>query len=134
MEDEIKLLVCFVLSVLCLVDIVLKFKKGFLVEEIRDWGFISPVYLVIIGGISIYIVGWVGWLLLIISSFCATDLVRFRHTLDKPGEDIKSKNYRLLQVKQLQAYLVIVSELICCGYVLANLLKFANIVLNDLLV
>lgn len=133
MEYEIKFIVCFVLSVLFLSDILLKFrfKPGHLLEDIGIWGILSPVYLAIMGGISIFVVGWVGWLLLVVASFCATDLVRFRHTLDKPGEDAKERNYRLLQVKQFQAYLLVVSELICCGYTVSHIFGLFNTVLSN---
>ena len=127
MYDVLNLALAATLSIMFIVDIILKFKKGFLLEKLRDWGFLSPVYLCFMGGLSIYIVGFVGWLLLVVSALVSTNLVRFRHVIDLPNaqDDAVARNCRLLQSLEIQAYALVVSELICCGFVVTKFFGFS---------
>lgn len=133
LQDSVKIVVCFVVSVLLLLDIIFKFRKGVLVENLRGWGLLSPVYLSIIGGVSIYISGLVSWVLLIVSAICSTTLAEFSNNVDKPGEDIQMKTYRILQSKQLMAYVLVFSELVCLGSLLHKFVGLFTTVLGAFL-
>jgi hypothetical protein len=73
------LILSFVLSCLLVTDIVLKFRRGFLLDALRDWGFLSPLHLCFVGGISAYVVGFPGWLLLVVAALVSTSLVQFKN-------------------------------------------------------
>ena len=116
----------FGLWVVLLADLLLKFRRGFLVGSLRDWGFLSPVDLCFVGGVSAYIVGFPGWVLLFIAAIVSTSLVRFLNPVpdvEQVEDTFIQRNRRFLKSNELQAYFLVASELVCCGFVLSRMVS-----------
>ena len=114
----ISLFISFVVASLLFVDILLKFREN-IVENVKCWGFISPMFSCLIGGLSAY-VHWLGWFLVVVAGIVATDTINYKHiqntkdiSFGNESEILAEFTNKINSARILQANFLVFSELIC---------------------
>lgn len=127
-SDYFKLVICVVLITLLLVDCVKKFRDVSVIRDLRHWGFLPPFYVTLLGGVSLYVIGWHGWVLVLVGAIVSTATLNVQR-VDAPGEDTQSVDALVRSSMNTQAYLLGACELFC----LCSLLLHVSLLLSILL-
>jgi len=77
MVELVRLAVAFVATVCFMIDIILRWRSRIGIQDIADWkGFMSFPALSVIGGVSSFVCGWLGWALMITAALAASDGIK----------------------------------------------------------
>lgn len=139
MLEVIKLSIYSIIFVILLVDVIMKFRRGIVIENIRTWGLISPVYLSLIGGISIYLVGWVGWVLMVIAAVVSTDILEHPKpgvgavNEQDPDVSLTPLNKIVVRSRANQCSILVIAEFLCLGVIASNIFGLSQTVFENLI-
>lgn len=128
-----RLIITVAVFVVLLADVVMRFRRGFVIDSLRDWGFVPPFCLAVIGGLVVYCSSWIGWLLVVIGAIISSDILEFR-VIDPPGSGDRavSKASLVARSKSVQGGLLAICEIICLSAIVSNLVGIIDQMLQGI--